>query len=160
LPCQQEADQFFARPSRIGLLSMVAEPIKLVSDDEAKVILEVADDAADRLGWPPIRGGPSANSRLSKSIWTLQLRQSLSYGTGGSIGKLMNNFSPGTISRDDLILLAPYIDDWLNGNAPPFELPAEYDRRIEFLDDFKKRMVSSNVWPAGVLEKVRPRSTP
>lgn len=72
----------------------------------------------------------------------------------------MNYFSSGTISRDDLILLAPYIDEWLNGNAPPFELPAEYDRRIEFLDGFKKRMVSSGVWPFGTMEKVRPRSTP
>jgi len=77
---------------------------------------------------------------------------------GGSIGKLMNYFSPGTISRDDLIKLAPYIDDWLNGNAPPFELPAEYDRRIEFLDSFKRRMVSSGVWPVGLMEKARPRS--
>jgi hypothetical protein len=129
----------------------MSEPIKLVSDDEAKVILEVANDAADRLG------GPFANSRLSKSISTLQLRQSHSYGS--SIVKLMNYFSPGTISRDDLMLLAPYIDDWLNGNAPPFDLPAEYDRRIEFLDGFKKRMVSTDLWPVGVLEKVRPRST-
>lgn len=139
---------------------MVADQIKLVSDDEAKVILEVADDAADRLGWPPIAEGPGANSRLSKSIWTLQFRQYLSSGTSGFIGKLMNYFSPGTISRDDLILLAPYIDDWLAGNAPPFGLPAEYDRRIEFLDGFKKRMVSSNEWPVGALQKVRPRSIP
>jgi hypothetical protein len=138
---------------------MVAEQIKLISDDEAKVILEVADDAADRLGWPPISRGPSANSQLPKSIWTLRFRQYLSSGTDGFIGKLMNYFSPGTISRDDLILLAPYIDDWLNGNAPPFELPAEYDRRLEFLDGFKKRMVFSDVWPVGAMEKVRPRST-
>lgn len=138
---------------------MVAEQIKLVSDDEAKVILEVADDAAGRLGWPPIRRGASAkNSRLPKSIWTLQSRHNL--GNSGFLRRLMNYFSPGTISRDDLIFLAPYIDDWLNGNAPPFGLPAEYDRRIEFLDDFKKRMVSSGVWPVGVMEKVRPRSTP
>ncbi len=139
---------------------MVAEPIKLVSDDEANVILEVANDVADRLGLTRITGGSSANSRLTKLISTLQFRQSLNYGTSGFIGKLMNYSAPGTISRDDLILLAPYIDDWLNGNTPPFELPAEYDRRIDFLNDFKRRMVSSNVWPVGVLEKVRPRSAP
>jgi hypothetical protein len=137
---------------------MVA-PIKLVSDDEAKVIWEVADDAAKRSGWLLNREGSSANSPMPKSI--LQLRQSLSYGRDGDlIGKLIDYFSPGTISRDALILLAPYIDDWLNGNAPPFSLPAEYDDRIELLDGFKKRMVSFNVWPVGVLEKVRPRSTP
>jgi hypothetical protein len=139
---------------------MAVEQIKLVSDDEANVILEVANDAAERLGWPPISTGSSANSQLP-TIWTLQFRQNLSYGYGsGSIGKLMNYFSPGTISRDDLIALAPYIDDWLNGNAPPFELPAEYDRRIEFLDGFKKRMVSSGIWPLVAMEKVRPRSAP
>jgi hypothetical protein len=138
---------------------MAPESIKLISDDEAEVILEVADDVAYRLGWPPIRGGPSANARLPKSIWTLQLRQNLNGGRSGFIGQLVNYFSPGTISREDLILLAPYIDDWLAGNAPPFELPAEYDRRVEFLDGFKKRMVSSNLWPVGVLEKVKPRST-
>jgi hypothetical protein len=137
---------------------MIAEPIKLISDDEANVILEVANDVADRLGLTRITGRSSANSRLTKLIWTLQSRQSLNSGTSGFIGKLMNYFSPGTISRDDVILLATYIDDWLDGNAPSFELPAEYDRRIEFLNDFKRRMVSSQVWPIGILEKVRPRS--
>lgn len=137
---------------------MALEQIKLVSDDEAEVIVAVARDAADRLGWPPISVSSSVNSQLP-TISTLLFRQSLSYGgMGGSIGKLMNYFSPGTISRDDLIKLAPYIDDWLNGNAPPFELPAEYDRRIEFLDSFKRRMVSSGVWPVGLMEKARPRS--
>src|SRR5690349_1481480 len=108
---------------------MVAEPIKLVSDDEAKVILLVADDAAKRLGWLPNRRGSFANSQMPKSISKLQFRQSADF-----IGRLINYFSPGAISRDDLILLAPYIDDWLNGNAPPFGLPAEYDDRIELLD--------------------------
>jgi hypothetical protein len=143
-----------------GFLSMVAEQIKLVSEDEARVILEVANDVADRLGWPLIGKGPSANSRLPKSIWALHFRQSLDYGQSGFIGQLINYFSPGTISRDDLFLLAPYIDDWLDGNAPPFELPAEYDRRLEFLDGFKKRMVSSAVWPVGAMEKAMPRSVP
>jgi len=139
---------------------MVAGEIQLVSDDEAEVILEVARDAAGRLGWPPISASLSASGRLP-TISTLLFRQSLSYGGigGGTIGKLMNYFSPGSISHDDLVILAPYIDDWLNGNAPPFELPAEYDRRIEFLDGFKKRMVSSGVWPLGPMQKAIPRST-
>jgi hypothetical protein len=136
---------------------MVAEPIKLISDDEAEVILEIANDAAKRLGWPPIGNGSPANSQLP-TIWTLQFRQNLSYGNSGSIMKLMNYFSPGSISRDDLIVLAPYIDDWLSGNAPPFELPAGYDRRLEFLGGFKKRMVACGAWPVGAMEKVRPRS--
>jgi hypothetical protein len=127
--------------------------------NEAKVILEVARDAAARLGWPPISGSSIAKSPLP-TIWTLQFRQNLSSGAGSFIGKLMNYFFPGTISRADLIALAPYIDDWLNGNAPPFELPAEYDRRIEFLGSFKERMVSSGVWPVGPMEKGRPRSAP
>lgn len=139
---------------------MVLDQIRLVSDDEAGVILEVARDAAARLGWPPISVSLPRDDQLP-TISTLLFRQSLGYGgMGGSIGKLMNHFSPGTISHDDLVILAPYIDDWLNGNAPPFELPAEYDRRTEFLDSFKKRMVSSGVWPVGPMEKVRPRSAP
>lgn len=139
---------------------MALEQIKLANDDEAAVILEVARDAAERLGWPPISVSSSVNGQLP-TISTLLFRQSLSYGgMGGPIGKLMNYFSPGKISRDDLTTLAPYIDDWLNGNAPPFQLPAEYDRRIEFLGSFKKRMVSSGAWPVGPMEKVRPRSAP
>lgn len=115
---------------------MHAEPIKLVSDDEAMVILQVADDAARRSGWLPNRRGSSANPPMPKSISNLRFRYSVGSGPGRLITELISYFSPGTISRDDLILLAPYIDDWLNGNAPPFSLPAEicaaYPRSLSF----------------------------
>jgi hypothetical protein len=53
------------------------------------------------------------------------------------------------ISRDDLAFLAPYIDDWVAGKAPPQGLPPEYyDCRPDTLRSFKDRMVSSMVGPA------------
>jgi hypothetical protein len=100
------------------------------------------------LGW-----GLPGNPQLPQSIRALSNRQILNYGTSGWVGKLLNYYSPGTISHDDLIVLAPYIQDWLNGNPPPFDLPAEYDRRLEFLDGFKKRMVSFGFWPRGAMDK-------
>lgn len=134
---------------------MASELIKLASDDEANVILEVANDVAARLGWAPTAMGFSTIPL--KSICALVLRQNMNYGKGASIGKLINYFNPGTISSDDLTVLAPYMDDWLNGNPPPFDLPAEYDRRIELLNGFKERMVASGVWPAAAEVQVKPR---
>jgi hypothetical protein len=134
---------------------MASETIKLASDDEANLILEVAKDVAARLGWAPPAMGFSTNPL--KSIRSLALRQNMNHGAGASIGMLINYFNPGTISRDDLTVLAPYIDDWLNGNPPAFDLPAEYDRRIEFLNGFKERMVASGVWPAANGVQLKPR---
>jgi hypothetical protein len=134
---------------------MACETIKLASDDEANLILEVAKDVAARLGGAPPAMGFSTNPL--KSIRALALRQNMNHGAGASIGMLINYFNPGTISRDDLTVLAPYIDDWLNGNPPAFDLPAEYDRRIEFLNGFKERMVASGVWPAANGVQLKPR---
>jgi hypothetical protein len=69
--------------------------IKLVSDEEAEVILEVAQDAVER-----IAEDRSTNARLP-IISSLKLRQKLNYGKAGSIGKLINYFSSRSISRDD-----------------------------------------------------------
>lgn len=142
----------FLRPERGKV-----EQIKLVSDDEAEVILEVAQDAVERLGWPRIED--RSTNALLPTISPLKLRQDLNYGKVGSIGKLINYFSPRSISRDDLIILAPYIDDWLSGNIPLFDLPAEYDPRNEFLGAFKKRLLCSGDWPdERAMEEVKPRS--
>ncbi len=137
---------------------MMAEQIKLVSDDEADVIIDVAQDAVERLGWPRIGKDRSTNARLP-TITSLKRRQNLNYGKYGSIGKLINYFSPVSISRDDLIILAPYIDDWLSGSIPLFDLPAEYDPRNELLGAFKKRLLCSGDWPdERAMEEVKPRS--
>jgi len=53
-----------------------------------------------------------------------------------------------SISRADLRFLAPYIDEWINGQAPPQNLPAEYpDERPEELRAFKERMQKEGLWP-------------
>jgi hypothetical protein len=100
---------------------MASESIKLADDDEADVILDVARDVAARLGLPSIRMNTSADSL--KSVRALALRRYRWAGSNAAfVGQLINYFNPGEISRDDLTVLAPYIDDWLNGNPPPFWL--------------------------------------
>ena len=52
------------------------------------------------------------------------------------------------ISGTDLALLAPYIDEWIDGNLPPQNLPAEYeDYRPRTLLAFKQRLQAKGLWP-------------
>jgi hypothetical protein len=133
------------------------EQIKLVSDNEGEVILEVAQDAAKRLRWPQIGKDRSTNALLP-TILSLKRRQNLNYGKYSSIGKLINYCSPRSISREDLVILAPYIDDWLSGNISLCDLPAEYDPRNERLRAFKRRLLCSGDWPdERAMKEAKPR---
>jgi hypothetical protein len=52
------------------------------------------------------------------------------------------------ISRAYLTLLAPYIDEWIDGHLPPQDLPAEYeDYRPRTLLAFKQRLQAKGLWP-------------
>ncbi len=54
-----------------------------------------------------------------------------------------------SISREDLAVLAPFIDAWIDGKAPPQNLPAEYeDYRPRTLLAFKRRLQSKTLWPS------------
>ena len=58
-----------------------------------------------------------------------------------------------SISLDDLEFLAPYIDEWIAGQAPPQNLPAEYpDERPEQLRALKERMQKDGLWPDGPVQ--------
>jgi hypothetical protein len=53
-----------------------------------------------------------------------------------------------SIPREDLAILAPYIDEWIEGRLPPQNLPAEYeDYRPRVLLAFKQRLQSEGRWP-------------
>lgn len=53
-----------------------------------------------------------------------------------------------SIRRDDLAILAPYIDEWIEGKLPPQNLPAEYeDYRPRTLLAFKHRLQARGEWP-------------
>jgi hypothetical protein len=53
-----------------------------------------------------------------------------------------------SISREDLEFLAPYIDEWIAGQAPQQNLPAEYpDERPQQLRALKERMQQEGLWP-------------
>jgi len=52
------------------------------------------------------------------------------------------------ISRRDLEILAPFIDEMIEGKGPPLNLPAEYeDERPATLAKFKTRMQQEGLWP-------------
>jgi len=53
-----------------------------------------------------------------------------------------------SISRGELAILAPFIDEWIEGKLPPQNLPAEYeDYRPRVLLAFKQRLQSEGRWP-------------
>ncbi len=52
------------------------------------------------------------------------------------------------ISRADIALLAPYIDEWIDGRLQPQNLPTEYeDYRPRTLLAFKQRLQAKGLWP-------------
>jgi hypothetical protein len=54
-----------------------------------------------------------------------------------------------SISREDLAILVPFIDEWIDGKAPAQDLPAEYeDYRPRTLLAFKHRLQSKKLWPS------------
>jgi hypothetical protein len=54
------------------------------------------------------------------------------------------------ISAEDLEILAPFIDRFIAGEGPPWNLPAEYeDWRPAALTAFKERMKRERLWPQG-----------
>ena len=88
-----------------------------------------------------------------------QLGRSNSYGLATDLPSMYRSFRgdmfnpisdilPRYISRADLAFLAPYIEEWIAGNAPPQNLPAEYpDERPDQLRALKQRMQEQRLWP-------------
>jgi hypothetical protein len=111
-------------------------PVHLTMD-EAELIVAVARFAMKKLGQPEL--SPRADGLL-RSVAEMQGINASSFA-----------FFPmrRAISREDLVFLAPYIDDWINEQAPPQNLPAEYwDWRPEALRAFKERMQQEGLWAA------------
>jgi hypothetical protein len=116
----------------------VERPVRLTSD-EFDTIVGVANYALKRLGRPGLSDFAPANGLLR------------------SVSEVLRNdfFNPlgflpfhRSISRDDLEFLAPYIEEWIAGQAPPQNLPAEYpDERPEELRALKERMQKEGLWP-------------
>jgi hypothetical protein len=53
-----------------------------------------------------------------------------------------------SMSREDFAVLAPFVDEWIEGRLPPQNLPAEYeDFRPRILLAFKQRLLSAGLWP-------------
>lgn len=115
-------------------------PVKLTLD-ETSLIVSVANYAMEQLGRPtlsvvPKEGQPQSvvemynlNTFAAPVFWPFPVRKS--------------------ITREDLAFLAPYIDEWIAGKAPPQNLPAEYhDWRPDALRSFKERMLKEGLWPS------------
>jgi hypothetical protein len=106
-------------------------PVKLTTD-ETQLIMAVTVFAMKRVA--PARASYLTTEGKLPSVDRLLLRRDIYFG--------------GSISREDLAFLAPYIDEWINGNAPPENLPAEYhDWRPDTLRSLKDRMLTEGLWP-------------
>jgi hypothetical protein len=116
----------------------VDRPVKLTLD-EAELIEEIARYAMKRLGQPDLPWIPPPDGRLRTVIEMVRYNSS-----PYALWPIRRS-----ISREDLEFLAPYIEEWINGQAPPQNLPAEYwDWRPEALSAFKKRMQQERLWPS------------
>lgn len=113
-------------------------PVRLTSD-EFDTIVGVANYALKRLGRPSLSKSRPADGILRSVIDVLR------YDAINPLGFLPFR---RLISREDLEFLAPYIDEWIAGQAPPQNLPAEYpDERPEELRAFRERIQSEGLWP-------------
>jgi hypothetical protein len=113
-------------------------PINLTID-EADLIPRVAMYMLRQRGLTP--SAAVVMSEGLKSIWEMMTTNS---------GHLYSPNFPWrrSLSSEDLGALAPYIDEWIAGKAPPQDLPAEYeDWRPQALQAFKERMLREGLWP-------------
>jgi hypothetical protein len=52
------------------------------------------------------------------------------------------------LPKEELVILAPFIDRIIEGRGPPLNLPSEYeDWRPATLQRFKNRMIAQGLWP-------------
>jgi hypothetical protein len=107
-----------------------------LSNDEFSTLVGVASYALKKLGRPtPFGGLPT------------ELPSMVQYLRSDMFNPISDLF-PRYISRAELAFLAPYIDDWIGGQAPPQNLPAEYpDERPDRLRALKQRMQQQDLWP-------------
>ena len=113
-----------------------APPDKSVklSNDEFSTLVGVARYALKKLGRPTPGG--------------LTDLQSMDRYLQSDMFNPISALFPRYISRAELAFLAPYIDDWIVGHAPPQNLPAEYpDERPDQLRALKQRMQQRGLWP-------------
>jgi hypothetical protein len=116
----------------------VDRSVRLTSD-EFDTIVGVANYALKRLGRPTVSlfAPPDGLLRSVSEVLSRDMFNRLGFLPFRRL-----------ISRDDLEFLAPYIDEWIAGQAPPQNLPAEYpDERPERLRALKERMQREGLWP-------------
>jgi hypothetical protein len=52
------------------------------------------------------------------------------------------------LSKEEMAVLAPYVDRFIAGEAPPWNMPAEYfDWRPDALKAFRQRLKAEGSWP-------------
>ena len=107
-----------------------------LSNDEFGTLVGVANYALKKLGRPnPSFGLPADLQSMDRYLRSDMFNP-------------ISDILPRYISRAELAFLAPYIDDWIAGHAPPQNLPAEYpDERPDQLRSLKLRMQQQGLWP-------------
>ncbi len=105
-------------------------PVRFASIDELNAVADVARWARQRFE----RGDP---------------RQKGIIGTWWYLSRFSITRIGARISAQELVLLAPFIDEAIAGKGPPLNLPAEYeDDRPARLGAFKARMQNEGLWPS------------
>jgi len=108
-----------------------------LSNDEFTTLVRVANYALKKLGRPTLSSGLPADI-LQNMVGYLR----------SDMFNPISDLLPRYISRAELAFLAPYIDDWIAGHAPPQNLPVEYpDERPDQLLRLKHRMQQECLWP-------------
>jgi hypothetical protein len=113
-------------------------PVRFKSIDEYVTVTDVTNSALKQLP----RDDPR---RLILQVASLRLDD--------SVRPVVVPPSWVRISAEDLRVLAPFIDLWIDKKGPPINLPFEYQAEMENeraarLAAFKARMQSEGLWPA------------
>jgi hypothetical protein len=111
-----------------ALANRLKEPIRFTSLDELRCVGGVAIWAQQQID----RSDPRADAIGFLSVY---------------LGRLQPTFIV-RISVAELEALAPFIDEFIAGKGPAWNLPAEYeDWRPAVLREFKSRMTAEGFWP-------------
>jgi hypothetical protein len=123
----------------------ITRPVKLTID-EADLLRLIAFYMLEMRGLTP-----DAATLMSEGLRSVSEMVTINRGRAYSISFPWRR----SISREDLEVLAPYIDEWID-RPPPQDLPSEYyDWRPDVLTPFKARMLKEGLWPASEMSKRR-----
>jgi hypothetical protein len=152
---RQRIDQWLSADVTVTMLKMALDVVQVVA---VVLFLVVVVRALRRRAALP--GSLKSQDELVSLIWVANAavraldahdpRQPALVRASSRLGISETSF--GTIlTSDEIVLLAPFIEEWLAGALPHF-LASEHDYSNDTLEKFRARMKQNGMWPVNNAE--------